>query len=73
MSDARVLTVRPRPDECGWAFGGAPPKARIGPGAVLDRSEEGVAVLRRERLPDRRGRQGLRARPRRTAAAMSPL
>ncbi|GHH72071.1 amidase [Streptomyces sulfonofaciens] len=36
MSDPRILTVRPRPDEYAWTFGGAPPVARITPGTVLD-------------------------------------
>ncbi|MEU6318817.1 acetamidase/formamidase family protein [Streptomyces sp. NPDC047009] len=36
MSDPRVLTVRPASGEYAWTFGGAPPVARIAPGAVLD-------------------------------------
>ncbi|MGW5607521.1 acetamidase/formamidase family protein [Streptomyces sp. NPDC003753] len=36
MSDPRILTVRPTPDEYAWTFGGAPPVARIAPGTVLD-------------------------------------
>ncbi|AWW40911.1 acetamidase [Streptomyces sp. AS58] len=36
MSDPRILTVRPAPDEYAWTFGGAPPVARIAPGTVLD-------------------------------------
>src|SRR4051812_36093592 len=36
MSDPRILTVRPQPDEYAWTFGGAPPVARIAPGTVLD-------------------------------------
>ncbi|UXY23328.1 acetamidase/formamidase family protein [Streptomyces cynarae] len=36
MSDPRILTVRPTPDEYAWTFGGAPPVARIVPGTVLD-------------------------------------
>ncbi|MER7183406.1 acetamidase/formamidase family protein [Streptomyces hyaluromycini] len=36
MTDPRILTVRPGPDEYAWTFGGAPPVARIAPGTVLD-------------------------------------
>lgn len=36
MSDPRILTVRPEPNEYAWTFGGAPPVARIAPGTVLD-------------------------------------
>ncbi|MFF4575517.1 acetamidase/formamidase family protein [Streptomyces sp. NPDC001410] len=36
MTDPRILTVRPEPDEYAWTFGGAPPVARIEPGTVLD-------------------------------------
>lgn len=36
MSDPRILTVRPEPDEYAWTFGGAPPVAHIAPGTVLD-------------------------------------
>ncbi|ANP53375.1 acetamidase/formamidase [Streptomyces griseochromogenes] len=36
MTDPRILTVRPEPDEYAWTFGGAPPVARISPGTVLD-------------------------------------
>ncbi|MFK0140017.1 acetamidase/formamidase family protein [Streptomyces murinus] len=36
MTDPRILTVRPEPDEYAWTFGGAAPVARIAPGTVLD-------------------------------------
>ncbi|CAL9321229.1 acetamidase/formamidase family protein [Streptomyces sp. SudanB182_2057] len=36
MTDPRILTVRPEPDQYAWTFGGAPPVARIAPGTVLD-------------------------------------
>ncbi|QLJ01779.1 acetamidase/formamidase family protein [Streptomyces sp. NEAU-sy36] len=36
MTDPRILTVRPRPDEYAWTFGGAAPVARVAPGTVLD-------------------------------------
>ncbi|MEU5081071.1 MULTISPECIES: acetamidase/formamidase family protein [Streptomyces] len=36
MTDPRILTVRPEPDQYAWTFGGAPPMARIAPGTVLD-------------------------------------
>ncbi|MFF9180473.1 acetamidase/formamidase family protein [Streptomyces misionensis] len=36
MTDPRILTMRPRPDEYAWTFGGAAPVARIAPGTVLD-------------------------------------
>ncbi|QHC28263.1 acetamidase/formamidase family protein [Streptomyces sp. HF10] len=36
MTDPRILTVRPQPDEYAWTFGGAAPVARIAPGTVLD-------------------------------------
>ncbi len=36
MTDPRILTVRPGPDDYAWTFGGAPPVARIAPGTVLD-------------------------------------
>ncbi|MFF4710893.1 acetamidase/formamidase family protein [Streptomyces eurythermus] len=36
MTDPRILTVRPEPDQYAWTFGGAPPLARIAPGTVLD-------------------------------------
>ncbi|MFF9000313.1 acetamidase/formamidase family protein [Streptomyces achromogenes] len=36
MTDLRILTVRPEPDQYAWTFGGAPPMARIAPGTVLD-------------------------------------
>src|SRR4051812_18199599 len=36
MSDPRIQTVRPQPDEYAWTFGGAPPVAHIAPGTVLD-------------------------------------
>ncbi|MEY9989525.1 hypothetical protein ABIE67_001557 [Streptomyces sp. V4I8] len=34
MSDPRILTVRPRPGEYAWTFGGAPPVARIATGSA---------------------------------------
>jgi acetamidase/formamidase len=34
------LTVRPKPDEYAWTFGGAAPVARITPGTVLDLTTE---------------------------------
>jgi acetamidase/formamidase len=40
MTDPRVLTVRPKPDEYAWTFGGAPPVARVAPGTVLDLTTE---------------------------------
>ena len=36
MTDPRILTVRPEPDEYAWTFGGAAPVARVAPGTVLD-------------------------------------
>ncbi|MEV4342688.1 acetamidase/formamidase family protein [Streptomyces sp. NPDC049590] len=36
MTDPRILTVRPEPDQYAWTFGGVPPVARIAPGTVLD-------------------------------------
>jgi acetamidase/formamidase len=36
MTDPRILTVRPEPDQYAWTFGGAAPVARIAPGTVLD-------------------------------------
>ncbi|MGW2029280.1 acetamidase/formamidase family protein [Streptomyces argyrophylli] len=36
MTDPRILTVRPEPDQYAWTFGGAAPLARIAPGTVLD-------------------------------------
>ncbi|MFI0168036.1 acetamidase/formamidase family protein [Streptomyces sp. NPDC017095] len=36
MTDLRMLTVRPEPDQYAWTFGGAAPLARISPGTVLD-------------------------------------
>ncbi|MFF9020123.1 acetamidase/formamidase family protein [Streptomyces eurythermus] len=36
MTDPRILTVRPEPDQYAWTFGGAPPMSRIAPGTVLD-------------------------------------
>ncbi|WP_416485999.1 acetamidase/formamidase family protein [Streptomyces sp. CL12] len=36
MTDPRILTVRPEPDEYAWTFGGAAPVARVAPGMVLD-------------------------------------
>ncbi|MFG3358620.1 acetamidase/formamidase family protein [Streptomyces griseofuscus] len=36
MTDPRILTVRPEPDEYAWTFGGAAPAARVAPGTVLD-------------------------------------
>ncbi|MFI0191481.1 acetamidase/formamidase family protein [Streptomyces sp. NPDC017082] len=36
MTDLRMLTVRPEPDQYAWTFGGVAPLARISPGTVLD-------------------------------------
>ncbi|MGW4561104.1 acetamidase/formamidase family protein [Streptomyces sp. NPDC004561] len=36
MTDPRILTVRPEPDQYAWTFGGAAPLARIAPGTMLD-------------------------------------
>ena len=36
MTEPRILTVRPEPDQYAWTFGGAAPVARIAPGTVLD-------------------------------------
>ncbi|KOV89456.1 acetamidase/formamidase family protein [Streptomyces sp. NRRL B-3648] len=36
MTEPRILTVRPEPDQYAWTFGGAAPLARITPGTVLD-------------------------------------
>ncbi|MEU0333491.1 acetamidase/formamidase family protein [Streptomyces sp. NPDC006193] len=36
MTDPRIFTVRPEPDQYAWTFGGAAPLARIAPGTVLD-------------------------------------
>ncbi|UFR05978.1 acetamidase/formamidase family protein [Streptomyces sp. Go40/10] len=36
MTEPRILTVRPEPDQYAWTFGGAAPLARIAPGTVLD-------------------------------------
>src|SRR5690349_316272 len=36
MTDPRILTVRPEPNQYAWTFGGAAPLARIAPGTVLD-------------------------------------
>lgn len=36
MTDPRILTVRPEPEQYAWTFGGAAPLARIAPGTVLD-------------------------------------
>jgi acetamidase/formamidase len=36
MSDPRVVSFRPRPDQYAWTFGGVPPLARIEPGTLLE-------------------------------------
>jgi acetamidase/formamidase len=36
MSDPRVLSFRPSPDQFAWTFGGAAPVARITPGTILE-------------------------------------
>ncbi|MFJ4947234.1 acetamidase/formamidase family protein [Streptomyces sp. NPDC088760] len=36
MTEPRILSVRPEPDQYAWTFGGAAPLARITPGTVLD-------------------------------------
>ncbi|WP_327071180.1 acetamidase/formamidase family protein [Kitasatospora sp. NBC_01250] len=36
MTDPRVLTVRPSPEQYAWTFGGARPLATVAPGTVLD-------------------------------------
>ncbi|MFJ4521622.1 acetamidase/formamidase family protein [Streptomyces sp. NPDC088810] len=36
MTEPRILSVRPEPDQYAWTFGGAAPLARIAPGTVLD-------------------------------------
>ncbi|MEU6591646.1 acetamidase/formamidase family protein [Streptomyces sp. NPDC046881] len=36
MTEPRILTVRPEPEQYAWTFGGAAPLARIAPGTVLD-------------------------------------
>lgn len=36
MTDPRILTVRPEPDQYAWTFGGAAPVARVAPGTVLE-------------------------------------
>jgi acetamidase/formamidase len=36
MSDPRVLSFRPSPEQFAWTFGGAPPVARITPGTILE-------------------------------------
>ncbi|MGF1430515.1 acetamidase/formamidase family protein [Kitasatospora sp. LaBMicrA B282] len=36
MTDPRVLTVRPTPEQYAWTFGGARPLATVRPGTVLD-------------------------------------
>ena len=36
MSDARVFSFRPEPEQFAWTFGGAAPVARIAPGTILE-------------------------------------
>ncbi|MER7395169.1 acetamidase/formamidase family protein [Streptomyces sp. NPDC000151] len=36
MTDPRICTVRPGPEDYAWTFGGAAPVARVAPGTVLD-------------------------------------
>ncbi|WP_269855891.1 acetamidase/formamidase family protein [Streptomyces sp. RPT161] len=35
MSDPKIVTVRPEPDQFAWTFGGVPPLTHITPGTVL--------------------------------------